>query len=166
MSPIFKNVDVGRDKLSPSMHAFAVNAGFLHRPQRMLVGSMRGERVLLLSELARWYLAHGLEITKVYQLVEYTPRQAFATFGQSVSNARRQGDKHPDLELLASTSKLVGNSAYGKTITNKERHRQVKYYSEGAELSERIRSIKFASMEEIGDDLYELVTHKKKVSIV
>jgi hypothetical protein len=53
-------------------------------------------------------------------------------FADSVSDARRAGDANPDLALLADTSKLIGNSAYGKTITNKEKHIDVRYV-DGAE---------------------------------
>jgi G:T-mismatch repair DNA endonuclease (very short patch repair protein) len=166
MSPIFKNVDVSREHLSSHMREFAEAEGFLARPQRMLVGSLRGDKILLLSELARWYLEHGLVITKIYQLIDYMPRKAFAPFVDSVSAARRLGDADPDQEMLASTSKLVGNSAYGKTITNKERHRQVKYVDGDEEASARIRGNRFVSLEEIDDLFYEMVMHKSKVSFV
>ena len=163
MSPVFKNVQVSRKELSPHMLRFAEKSGYLKAPQRMLIGSMFGEKILLLSELAKWYLEQGLEITKVYQLVEYRPRCAFAPFGESVSDARRRGDQDPDLELLATTSKLVGNSAYGKTITNKERHRQVTYVDGIEEASARIRSVKFTSMDEIDEDFFEMTSHKPTV---
>jgi G:T-mismatch repair DNA endonuclease (very short patch repair protein) len=165
MAPIFKNVKVSRDQLSEHMLQFAEENDFLKTPQRMLIGSLYGEKILLLSELAKWYLEHGLEITKVYQLIEYEPREAFRPFGESVSTARRQGDVEPDLELLATTNKLVGNSSYGKTITNKEKHRNVRYVDGSCEASAQVRGVKFVSMEEIDEDFYEIVTHKQKVRL-
>ena len=63
MSPVFKNVQVSRKELSPHMLRFAEKSGYLKAPQRMLIGSMFGEKILLLSELAKWYLEQGLEIT-------------------------------------------------------------------------------------------------------
>ena len=65
------------------------------------------------------------------------------------ANARRQGDLDPDLELLATTSKLVGNSSYGKTITDKEKHRNVKYVMGDEVASQRVRSVKFVLLYEI-----------------
>ena len=91
----------------------------------MLIGSMRGEKILLLISLAKWYLDQGLEITRVYQIVQFKPVQCFENFGKSVSDARRHGDSDSSKTLLADTSKLIVNSAYGKMITNKERHREV-----------------------------------------
>ena len=164
MTPVFKNVEVSRQQLGPRMTAFADGKHFLERPSRMLIGSMFGEKVLLLSTLARWYLSHGLIITKVYQLIEYSPRAAFRSFGESVSNARRSGDKDPDQELLATTSKLIGNSSYGKTITDKTRHRDVSFVSGDREAAIAVRSNLFASMDELDDQFYEVVKFKKKVS--
>ena len=164
MTPVFKNVEVTRQQLGPRMTAFADGKHFLKRPSRMLIGSMFGEKVLLLSALARWYLSHGLIITKVYQLIEYSPRAAFRSFGESVSAARRSGDKDPDQELLATTSKLIGNSSYGKTITDKTRHRDVSFVAGDREASIAVRSNTFASMDEIDDQFYEVVKFKRKVS--
>ena len=92
MSPIFKNTVVGREQLGKEMRELAEKTGYLKRASRMLIGSLRGDRVLLFSGLAKWYLQHGLVITEIYQLVEYHPRALFRDFGESMSQARREGD--------------------------------------------------------------------------
>ena len=99
----------------------------MSRPKRSLIGSMKGEKILLATPLLKWYLERGLEVTRVYQVIEYTSKPCFKTFGDGVSNACRAGDADPSKAIIADTMKQVGNSSYGKTITNKERHRQVKY---------------------------------------
>ena len=66
-----------------------------------------------------------------------------------MSDARREGDIDSSKALLADTSNLVGNSFYGKTITNKEKHRNVIYVDGSAAASARIRNTKFVSMEEV-----------------
>jgi hypothetical protein len=157
MAPIFKNVPVSREDLSSHMREFADERGFLKSPQRMLVGSLFGEKILLLSELAKWYLEKGLVITKIYQMVDYIPRAIYAEFASSVSAARRLGDADPDMTLLANTSKLIGNSAYGKTITNKERHRNVRYVDGDEDASVKIRGVNFDPLTEIDDEYYEIV---------
>ncbi len=164
MAPIFKNTMVGRDHLSQHMADFATGTHHLTYPQRSLVGSLFGEKILLLSELARWYLQHGLVITRVYQLVRYVPRKIFADFAQSVTEARRAGDADPELKLLADTSKLIGNSAYGKTITDKERHRRVVYVDGPRQASQHVRGTGFISLNEISNDFYEVELAKSKVS--
>ena len=54
----------------------------------------------------------------------------FQTFGEAVSDARRAGDADPNKNIIAETNKLDGNSSYGKTVTNKERHTDVIYCQE------------------------------------
>ena len=102
--------------------------------------------VLLFSGLARWYLQHGLVITEIYELVKYYPRALFKEFGECVSQARRERDADPDKKILADTSKLIGNSCYGKTIVNKDKHREVVYVAGHSEASDLIASPRFESM--------------------
>jgi hypothetical protein len=51
-------------------------------------------------------------------------------FGEQVSEARRAGDADPNKKIIAETNKVDGNSSYGKTVTNKERHTDVIYCQE------------------------------------
>jgi AraC-like DNA-binding protein len=166
MAPIFKNVAVGSDQLGEGMTYAAEQSGYLKRPVRMLIGSLRGDKVLLASPLARWYLEQGLIITEIYQLVRYHPRDLFRRFGESVCDARREGDVDPDKKILADTCKLIGNSCYGKTITNKDRHRNVEYIDGHSEASEAISSFDFESLNQLTDDgFYETTSFKRQVGV-
>ena len=127
MCPIFKNVEISRDDIGEYMKRYAEENKITSQPRRSLIGSYFGEKILLATPLLKWYLEHGLEVTHVYQVIEYTPNACFHPFGEAVSDARRAGDIDPNKSIIADTMKLVGNSSYGKTITNKERHRQVKF---------------------------------------
>ena len=125
MQPVFKNASVTRDDIGPFMRQYAEEHDILSKPRVMLVGSFRGVRILLATPLLRWYLAHGLVVDRVYQIIEYEPNPCFRGFGESVSAARRAGDEDPDRAIIADTMKLLGNSGYGKTVTNVDRHRDV-----------------------------------------
>ncbi|CAH3017890.1 unnamed protein product, partial [Porites evermanni] len=61
---------------------------------------------------------------------DYTPFPCFQPFGEAVSDARRAGDVDPNKAIIADTMKLVGNSRYGKTITDRERHQEVQFVEE------------------------------------
>ena len=130
MQPIFKNANVSRDDIGPYMRQYAEEHDILTKPRRMLVGSYRGDKILLTTPLLRWYLAHGLVVDRVYKVVDYEPNPCFQRFGESVSAARRNGDVDPDKSIIGDTMKLLGNSAYGKTVTNVDRHHDVKYCTE------------------------------------
>ena len=82
---------------------------------------MKARQILLATPLLKWYLNHGLEVTKIYQVIEYKPQRCFYQFVQDVSDARRQGDSDPCKFILADTRKLEGNAAYGSTITDQEK---------------------------------------------
>ena len=43
--------------------------------------------------MIRWYLQHGLRLTKVHQLVEYEEGKPFSWFSEEVANARHDADK-------------------------------------------------------------------------
>ena len=47
------------------------------QPRRSLIGSMKGEKILLATPLLKWYLEHGLEVTKVHQVIEFTPEPRY-----------------------------------------------------------------------------------------
>jgi G:T-mismatch repair DNA endonuclease (very short patch repair protein) len=166
MPPIFKNIELSREHLSDHMRQFAEDNDHLLRPQRCLIGSMKGEKILLLSDLLRWYMEHGLVVTKVYQVVEYETRPIFKNFSKSVSDTRRLGDVDASLKLLANTAKLIGNSLYGKTITDKTRHRNVTYTLDDNKASLNVRSNFFHSINPLDEGVYETVSFKKKVHLV
>lgn len=65
-------------------------------------------QILLATPLLKWYLAHGLRVTKVYQVVEFTPQRCFKDFVEKVSDARRHGDANPKTAIIADTMKLIG----------------------------------------------------------
>ena len=131
-------------------------------PRRMLVGSYRGDKILLATPLLRWYLDHGLEVLHVYQIIEYDPIPCFRRFGDAVSTARREGDVRRDKTIIADTTKLLGNSGYVKTITNVDRHRNVSYYTEKA-APLMVNDKQFRQLDIVVDDAYDIEMNKKMV---
>ena len=76
MQPIFKNTNVSRDDIGPYMRQYAEENDIMSIPRRMLIGSYRGENIILATPLLRWYLAYGLVVDHVYQIIEYEPNGA------------------------------------------------------------------------------------------
>ena len=120
MPPIFKNIEVTRDDIGDHMKTYAEERNVMNQPRKCLIGSMFGEKIMVISPLLKWYVEHGLKVTQIHQVVEYTPAACFQKFGDNISDARRTGDADPE-KTVAETRKLDGNSSYGKTVTNKER---------------------------------------------
>ena len=163
MQPIFKNANVSRDDIGPYMRQYAEENDIMSTPRRMLVGSYRGDKILLTTPLLRWYIAHGLVVDHVYQVVEYEPKPCFRNFGESVSTARRNGDVDPEKAIIGDTMKLLGNSAYGKTVTNVDKHRDVRYCTEVG-TSSCINNKRFRQLDVVAEDAYEVTSSKARVT--
>ena len=127
MSPLFCTTDVPFDVIGSHMQAHVEKFGLSQKPRRLLVGGMKARQILLATPLLKWYLNHGLEVTKIYQVIEFKPQRCFRQFVQDVSDARRLGDSDPSKSILADTRKLEGNAAYGSTIMDQEKFQSVKY---------------------------------------
>ena len=65
--------------------------------------------------------------------------------------------------IIADTMKLLGNSGYGKTITNVDRHRDVNYCTEKA-ASLMVNDRRFRQIDVVVDDVYEIEMNKKTVT--
>ena len=63
------------------MKAYAEEHNIMAQPRRSLIRSMKGENMLLATPLLKWYLEHGLEVTKVHQVIEFTPEPCLKPFG-------------------------------------------------------------------------------------
>ena len=160
--PIFKNAEVSREDISPLMRDFAEKTKCLSQPRKMLIGSYFAKKIFLITPLVKWYMEQGLVVTKVYEFVEYVPKQCFRGFGESVSEARRAGDRDPDKSVLANLMKLIGNSGYGKCITNLEEHKKVQYLN-ASEVSGAVNDSYFCDLDELDEDFFKVSFNKKSV---
>jgi hypothetical protein len=101
-----------------------------------------------------------MEVTHIYEAVEYRPHACFKRFTQQVTTDRRDGD-----ELLANVSKLIGNSAYGSLLLDKSRHTDVLYVSGRHEACLKANEPRYKSMTELDDDQFEIEMSKKKIAL-
>ena len=70
--------------------------------------------------------------------------------------------KTADKAIIADTMKLLGNSGYGKTVTNVDRHRDVKYCTEIG-TSALINNKRFRQLDVVTEDAYEIEMNKSVV---
>jgi len=108
MPPVFKNTTISRDDIGDYMQGYLDQSGKTFKDTRYLIGSMFGTKILTITPLLQWYMAHGLTVTKVYQVIEFSPRRCFEGFVNSISNDRRVGDRDPNMQPIAEVSKLTG----------------------------------------------------------
>ncbi|XP_078487884.1 uncharacterized protein LOC144745823 [Ciona intestinalis] len=144
------------------MKAFAEENNIMTSPRRSLISSFKGEKQTFATPLLKWYLEHGLVITKVYEFISYEPQKCFESFGEFVCDARRAGDNDPTQAIIADCAKLIGNSAYGKTLTNKLKFKDVVFKREPL-VNNMIKRKPFVHCDEIATDLYEIHMRKEHI---
>ena len=165
MCPIFCNTSIDFQDIGEHMQNFAKENHLSTKERKLLVSGMKAEKFLLSSPLLRWYLKHGMVVTKIYQVIEYNKTKCFKQFVNTVTEARREGDLNPNSTLLAQTYKLVGNSAYGGLLIRKDKHRSVKFYQGTTKVLQSANSPLFRKLTELDPfyEMYELELAKKKV---
>jgi hypothetical protein len=120
---------------------------------------------LIATLLLKWYLDHGLVVTKVHEVIEYVARACFKEFVSGIVQSRREGDKDFDKSILSELCKLLGNSSYGSTLINKENYTNITYCGNETDGQKLVNSNLFKKMNEISDDFYEFELHHKTVKL-
>ena len=164
MTPIFKNTTVNYEDMGEYMTEYHKQNNITFVKSKKLIGSYFGKEILLYTPLLKWYLQHGLKITAFHVGIEYTSVKCFQKFADEVSDARRAGDVDKAYELIAETMKLFGNSAYGKTITNKEGFVSTTYATE-KNISKKINNPRFKDLEQLYGENYEGTTSKRDIKL-
>ncbi|WAR06799.1 hypothetical protein MAR_016757 [Mya arenaria] len=137
------------------------------KPRRLLVGGMKAKQMLLATPLLRWYINHGLVVSKIYQVVEFQEQRCFKEFERELSEARRQGDADPDTAIIAETNKVIGNSSYGSLIMNKTKHSDVQYVQGENETCLQVNDPRFSKLECLDQEeqYYEIEMSKRKIKL-
>ena len=165
-SPLFILSEVPEDQIPQHMHAYKINTGRKKiKNNKKLLGVMKAEKILLYSPLLKWYLNHGLQVTKIHKYISYTSGKPFKWFPEEVSDARRAADQDKNKKQLGDTAKLKGNSFYGKMIENLEKHISTKFTKDEKLIDKIFRSPFFDDLEEISEGVFEVRQRKRQVTI-
>jgi len=109
---------------------------------------------------------HGCIVTKLHGVIPAVPRRCFEGFMNWVSDERRKGDIDTRYTIIAEACKSIGNSAFGRTVMNKNCHRNVKYCNEH-DFNIAKNRWTFCDAEEYEQDnnkIYEVVLKKKVIA--
>ena len=106
--PIIKHAMLSRDHIGLHMKRFAQDNGLLKSPVKTLLCSYFADKILLATPLLQWLLDWGIEVTEIYQVIQFKPVKCFQKFAESVTSARREADLDPRKQIVSSMSKLTG----------------------------------------------------------
>ena len=165
MCPLFCTTQVKFEDVGEHMQQHIIKHGLSQKPRTLLVGGVRAERIMLTSELLKWYMEHGLQVTKIYQVIEYTPKRCFVDFVKEITAARRARDVSKDKSLFADLNKILANSAFGSCSINKMLHTDIKYVEGEGNACCEANSKLFKQMTQLDEnyDFYEIEKMKKKI---
>ena len=171
--PLFVISEVPEYQIPQHMKDYKINTGRkMTKNNKKLLGVMKAKKILLYSPLLKWYLNHGLQVTKIHRYISYTSGRPFKWFPEEVSSARRAADQDKNKgeagearKQLGDTAKLKGNSFYGKMIENLEKHISTKFTRDEKLIDKIFRSPFFEDLEEINSGVFEVRQRKKQVTI-
>ena len=164
--PLFVISELPEEQIPQHMKDYQINTGRKKiKNNKKLLGVMKAEKILLYSPLLKWYLNHGLQVTKIHRYISYTSGTPFAWFPEEVSSARRAADNDKNKKQLGDTAKLKGNSFYGKMIENLEKHMTTKFTRDEKLIDKIFRSPFFEDLEEINAGVFEVRQRKRQVTI-
>lgn len=130
LSPIFVNKEY--DESVCGEYTAKVLEKLKRKPSKSkkLVTTMKAEKILIKSTRLRWMLEDGCVVTKLHGVIEAKRGRVFKDFMNWVSDERRKGDVDQKYAIISEGAKLVGNSAFGVTGMDKNKHRKVKMCDE------------------------------------
>ena len=164
--PLFVISEVPEDQIPQHMKDYKINTGRkMIKNNKKLLGVLKTEKILLYSPLLKWYLNHGLQVTKIHRYISYISGRPFKWFPEEVSSARREADNDKNKKQLGDTAKLKGNSFYGKMIENLEKHISTKFTTDEKLIDKIFRSPFFEDLEEINAGVFEVRQRKRQVTI-
>ncbi len=164
MSPIFCTTEVEFDSIGEHMQNFAKSRNISTNPRKLLIGGMKAEKILLATPLLKWYIDHGLKVTKVYQTLEFeNNNKCFEKLCNKITHARREGDKHQNKKIIADSMKLIGNSLFGGSLLDRSRYKQFKYVKSKTSAQNFVNDPKFVNLEELDAEIFEFEMQKKRI---
>ena len=155
--PIFKNAEIKVSDVGEFMQKSCFKS---MSPDKILgqklISSMFGKNILLGTPLVKWYIQNGLKITNIALILKYNPDECFKKFADSIIDARRLGDACSSKKIIGETMKLIGNSAYGKTITNKSKYCKTTYVDDSC-VNKNINNPFFKEINELSNNQNEII---------
>lgn len=165
MSPIFCTSEVPFSAIGDHMQSYAKEMGLSENSKTLLISGNKATKIMLATPLLKWYLEHGLIVTRIYTVVESASMDCFSEFTKNISETRRRGDCDKSLTVISDTAKVEGNSAYGSLLLNKDKFVNIKFIEGVENASKKVNDRLFVKLTELDSEsnYYEIQMAKKKI---
>jgi len=128
---------------------------------KKFIATLKGEKLLIKSTRLKWLVEHGCIITKMHGVIEENRRKIFANFMNWVSDERRKGDIDKKYAIISECCETIGNSSFGRTIMDKNKHKYIKYGDE-IKFNKCKNKFTFHNSDKY-ENVYEIVLNKKSI---
>jgi hypothetical protein len=160
MCPLYGNTTIPFSDYGEHMQSHIRRHNKSKKPKRLLISGMKSKRLMIGSELARFYLQKGLIITDIYEITEFCKYPCFYEFTQDITKSRRNAGKDP---IKSSLAKYLGNSSYGSLLLKRQNFCDLKYVRGEVEATKCVNQKRFVKLESLKHDIYEIQSSKQKV---
>ena len=105
---LFANTTIEYSQIGTYMQNYVDRNDIRFKSRRLLITGHQGENLLMTSDLLRWYINHGFQVTYIHQCVESVPDYPFKSFAEDVEQMRRRADHEPGHKIRSNLAKLIG----------------------------------------------------------
>ena len=157
-APILKHAHINYKDIGIYMQDLADRSNITVNDRRAVIDSYYGAHIALIDEYIVWLHNKGCIISRIYNFIRYDKSPIFIDFVCDITKMRIKGDKDKNSEMPALMAKLLGNSAFGSTSTNKDKHRHVTLRSHHAAATTSSSAASSAATVAVGDDYRSIVS--------
>ena len=163
--PIYAHKSIEKDMIGSTMQKLLDERGVKYPLEKQLTLVFNHDQYLMTTDLAKFYLEKGLELSNLTLAIEYTKSRPLANFVETVTEKRKEatriGDQH-----LQNTWKLISNSSYGRMSLNllKRRKYDFKKASEAPTVDDKPLIMHVTPVQGEFPTEYVEITRKKKIT--
>ena len=108
MEPLFKKTNVSKLNLDGVMREYCDKHKLLSSPQSMIISSFFAENYVAYTDLYKYYIKCGFEVTDVSVFIEYEEAEIFKDFADKIVSMRRDASTNDEKKPIAGCMKLSG----------------------------------------------------------
>ncbi len=164
--PLIVKSKIPFSSMSPVMKDHIIKHGLSQAPRTCLVSGLKAKKVLLCSNLLKWYLNHYMVVTKIHQVIETCQSRTFVNFIQEMTEGRRRADLDESKKPMGLVFKLLCNSSYGQLLAHPSKYKNTKYVRGEIQAIKQVNDSLFYQLAELDmfEEFYEIQKYKSVYS--
>lgn len=132
--------------------------GFFENLKILLISGSKVIKIMLVIFFLKWYLEYGLNVIRIYIVVELVLMNCFFEFLKNILEIRRKGDCDKFLIVVFDIVKVEGNLVYGSFLLNKDKFVNIKFIEGVENVLKKVNELLFVKLIELDsvNNYYEI----------